>query len=417
MIRRRIDEIINFRKLERETWRLLSIGFVIAVVVNIAVWEWFAISFGLRRQILDIPPERIVRMNIRTLTRPPRIPMTVTRPAPRRQAATPQASYRREIPLPESGITTRNLPGFEGPDDTYQIADIDSIVQAVFDTDIPEELELLLALKPFVIERIFQDMSISRIPDYERNRISLRDEMLRVEDLDVGKYQALAVIDPEDSRNITGFIHIPNLIWGESLFPPREIFNTVKGLSEALKMDTGIITTIEQQVMLDSLGVKQYPFVVIAADQSFDLTLSETASLAEYLQNGGFVFAEAYGPQIQGMPPPSAASLRRMFHDALGRDLRPIENTHMIYHVLYDFDDGPPSYTDNQVSIIDGQPIYYLEGIWVGDRLAGIYSEKGYAAMWGEVSEWGAVHKLGVNLMVYSMLQQDGMTFKLVDDR
>ena len=51
----------------------------------------------------------------------------------------------------------------------------------------------------------------------------------------------------------------------------------------------------------------------------------------------------------------------------------------------------------------------YLEGIWIGGRLAVVFSNKGYTVNWNEISGNDAQLKMGVNLMVFALTQPGGI--------
>jgi hypothetical protein len=65
---------------------------------------------------------------------------------------------------------------------------------------------------------------------------------------------------------------------------------------------------------------------------------------------------------------------------------------------------------------LSGQPAESLEGVWIGDRLAAVYSEKGYGVSWSNPKSGGAFQNMGVNLVVFALTQAGGLTVRLVDD-
>ena len=74
--------------------------------------------------------------------------------------------------------------------------------------------------------------------------------------------------------------------------------------------------------------------------------------------------------------------------------LQVIPNNHPIYHTFYDFD-GPPVGSELEVpdsggqrgleNVVIAQPSYNLEGVFLGDRLVAIYSDKGYVHTWAVI--------------------------------
>ena len=56
--------------------------------------------------------------------------------------------------------------------------------------------------------------------------------------------------------------------------------------------------------------------------------------------------------------------------------------------------------------------VIFLEGIWIDDRLVAVYSDKGYAHKWKEFTNNTPQLRMGVNMVVYALTQNDGMTQK-----
>ena len=59
--------------------------------------------------------------------------------------------------------------------------------------------------------------------------------------------------------------------------------------------------------------------------------------------------------------------------------------------------------------------IPYLEGIWIKDRLAGIFSNKGYGLLWNEPEKGDAPMKMSVNMVVYALMHDGGKAEKRFD--
>ena len=180
-------------------------------------------------------------------------------------------------------------------------------------------------------------------PKEPEKRISMQEEFLDLEALDIGRYKGLVVQDPADKQNITGFVYLA-LAWGNDFKPStqRAIFELV----EAINGFTQIRAEVDDHLFLDSRAIFRAPFVYISVDQAFEPTQQEIANLGDYLRQGGFVMVEAMGELGRDAATeytPAEASLREMLKASLGRDARfkVIPNDHPIYHSFYDFDDGP----------------------------------------------------------------------------
>ncbi|MHB9030466.1 MAG: DUF4159 domain-containing protein [Candidatus Latescibacterota bacterium] len=287
---------------------------------------------------------------------------------------------------------------------------------------------------------------ISRRPD---NRVSLREEMLDLNDLDYGKYGAMAVSEGPLHSNAEGFLHIP-IVWTEQ---PR--YNVgryyiaerdgwaANGLAEAMNRFTNIRTTINPHIYLSSEGIFCLPFLFLSAETAFELTGIERANLGKYLRNGGFLFLDNVNPATEWGP--GEASLKKMLRDALGSSarLQPIPSAHSLYHCFFDFTDGPPNGSEiNGFNFRDwehlnapdyrygklSKTIHSLEGVFIGDSLVAVYSNKGYGEKWRQPFRkyqaddqviWDRFNtpqlKMGVNLVVYALTRECGMTQRVME--
>jgi hypothetical protein len=271
------------------------------------------------------------------------------------------------------------------------------------------------------------------------------------------KLKGWAIQDPSNKQNINGFIHIPT-VWGEHLKSPEPIeelsplpqrlydsnlgrvyYSNLRraniGLVEAIKKYTNFNAYSDAHLYLSSNKLIEYPFIYIATDKAFKLTKTERENFEYYLRNGGFALLESLDPQYRfycwadyGQ---AETSLKQMTRDVLKKDARfsPIPNSHPLYHCFFDFDDGPPQgtevnwvYTDtpsyemyngmNPRNITMPRIRYYLEGIFLDDKLVAIYSGKGYGQKWKDISNNEPQQKMGVNFVVYALTQKGGIAKK-----
>jgi hypothetical protein len=142
------------------------------------------------------------------------------------------------------------------------------------------------------------------------------------------------------------------------------------------------------------------------------LTKHEIENLAAYLRGGGFALVEnARATQEYS---PAEASLREMLKQALGREARfiPISNDHPLYHAFFDFD-GPPPAAEVRATRLD--PVNYLEGIFLRDRLVAVYSDKNYGNFWQREAENEPQLKMGVNLVVFALTQKGSIAQQQID--
>lgn len=243
-------------------------------------------------------------------------------------------------------------------------------------------------------------------------RIDMQAEFLDLSAIDTGKYRGMVIQDPADKRNIQGFVYL-GLAWGSILQPSRQ--RSISQLVRAINQYTRIEARVIDQMFIDSQDLFKAPFVYITTRSAFELTEHEIENLGEYLRNGGFVVADNDRPELEYGP--AEASLRDMFKQALGRDARfvPIPNDHPFYHVFFDFEDGPPPGGEELSGGNFRSSVYYLEGIFLGDRLVAVYSDKGYGAFWERESENEPHLKLGVNMVVFALTQKGSIAQQQID--
>jgi len=260
-------------------------------------------------------------------------------------------------------------------------------------------------------------------PKEPDKRISMQEEFLDLEALDIGRYKGLVIQDPSDKQNITGFVYLA-LAWANDLQPPtqRAVFELVEAINDL----TQIRAEVDNHLFLDSREIFRAPFVYIAADQAFEPTEREMANLGDYLRQGGFALVEAMvesGGRRDAVAKeytPAEASLRQMLKGALGRDarFRVLPEDHPVYHSFYDFDDGPPPKRSQKIVIFTREyrtEKPFLEGIFLGDRLVVVLSTKEYGRAWEKEFRNEPQLQIGVNMVVFAMTQQGSIAQQQID--
>ncbi|MFC1541672.1 M56 family metallopeptidase [Candidatus Latescibacterota bacterium] len=202
-------------------------------------------------------------------------------------------------------------------------------------------------------------------------------------------------------------LHIPiATVKINGLQSPRELNQGIESVSATVNeyINSNSNITVVNDVSLDSPELFKFPMLFISADGAFKLNESESENLGNYLRNGGFVFIDNGSPELEYGD--AEASLRIMLKDCLGSDARflPIPNSHPVYHCFFDFDDGPPRGAE-----IENPRDKYLEGIWLNNRLAAVYSDKGYIYKWSENGQNTPQIALGMNMVLFPILQKSGM--------
>ena len=299
------------------------------------------------------------------------------------------------------------------------------------------------------------------------DEIDLSLELMDVQALDTGRYRAMVVVDPQDRRNLKGFLYMSNvhssaIERAENSEPaesievrfyhqmPRQMVERrmLQGLADKITAKTQVHVEVRDAVRLDDPQLLQVPFVLLTVDTPFDFTDSEAANLGAYLTKGGFLFVDMVRilwPNYRDdeLDIPAVRSLIRTSFQAVGYQewkdwqFTRLELTHPLYHCFYDVDSLPRGMRDMHFVIGEYPPPTpdYLEGIMVGEQLVGVYSMRNYADFWAGIAkeslDWTLVHNainspffasaeeplvynLGVNIVVYALTREGSLARQLV---
>ncbi|HDY86506.1 MAG TPA: DUF4159 domain-containing protein [bacterium] len=393
------SDAIDMDKLERETQKLLFLGLVVAVSFHAAIGSYFMFK---RTEVKVVKPP-----TMELVIRRPRM----TKPFEFKKKRIKQREYKKKEIVqrkPTAEIRTKSI----------QQNLLGNVASYEFDTS----MDLGSGADVFIPEGIEIEMTATREPE---KQISMKEEMISLDDLDTGQFKAMIIQDPNDKQSVKGFIYIATL-WGAQLEPAYK--RAVIHLSDAVNRFTNIRSKVDKHLFVDSRKLFDTPFVFLCVDGQFELTEIEAKNFGEYLRKGGFAVLDNGNPQDEFGA--AEASLRRMLRDALGNDAKflPIPNIHPLYHCFFDFDDGPPLGSEVEFSInsfiVDRKfqnrftfykQVLYLEGITVNDRLVAIYSDKGYAKKWESTSNNEPQLKMGVNMVVFALTQEGSIAQQKMD--
>ena len=301
------------------------------------------------------------------------------------------------------------------------------------------------------------------------DEIDLSLELMDVQALDTGRHRAMVVVDPSDRRKLKGFLYMSG-IYSPSIDraeyeqgggtqgrfyyddqTPRQMVERrmLQGLADKMVAKTQVHVEVRDAVRLDDPQLLQVPFVLMTFATPFEFTEAEAANLGAYLTGGGFLFADIVRflwPNYSDadLDIPAVRALIRASFEAVGyqewKDWKftRLDITHPIYHCFYDINSLPRGMRDMHF-MVGEYPLRtpdYLEGIVVGDQLAGVYSMRGYADFFGgkgrELLDWALaenvinhssrfsaeeplVYNLGVNMAVYALTREGSLARQLVD--
>lgn len=211
------------------------------------------------------------------------------------------------------------------------------------------------------------------------------------------------IIDPSDKKKISGYLNIcyayPQRI-SKTLDTRRGLIN----LKEAMLKWTDIDTKLDKPLPLSSPDIRKMPFIYIAFDRGLELTTPEKRNIEEYLLNGGFMVVENINRSLEINL--SQSMFKKVFNGILESRARyaPIRNNHKLYHCFFDFTDGPPR--GDETNMVD---VRSLEGLFIGNRLAAIYSNKRYVNKWKQETNNDPQLRMGINMLVFAMTQKGGI--------
>lgn len=288
-----------------------------------------------------------------------------------------------------------------------------------FDYTIDADVQVNLRTGPIEVSAV----RISGTKEPEK-RIAMRQELIDLNALDTGKYKGLIIQDPTDRKKVKGFVYL-GTAWAGDLEPTFDsAAKAMPNLVDALNEQTGISAKIDAHLFVDSQELFRTPFIYITADEAFELTEREIENLGKYMRRGGFIFADNANPTAEYSQ--AEAALRKIFRDALQHDgtLEIIPNNHPIYHAFYDFD-GPPVGTELEVGargaqrggdgVVVAQTSYNLQGVFLGDRLVAIYSDKGYVHSWARNYGNEPQLRFGINAVIFALTQEGSIAQQQID--
>jgi len=394
---------INMEKLEKETQRLFYLGMLFAVSLNAATASFYMFKKTEVKVAKPATMELVIRR--------PR--MTKAFEFKKKRVAQ-RVLQKKEVQQrkPTAEIQTKSLNTTEmmGSVATFEYAN-------EMNTNVDQEV--------YVPQAINIEMTAAREPE---KQISMKEEMISLDDLDTGQYKAMVIQDPNNKQSIKGFVYIATA-WGTQLRPPDGLKRSVINLVEAVNRYTNINAKVDTHLFLDSRKIYETPFVYIITDVAFELTEVERKNFGEYLRKGGFAVVDNGTPEYEYGQ--AEASLRQMMRDALGADAKfePIPNDHPLYHCFFDFD-GPVQGAENDKMVTTAtsgdqgtsarsqamsKAVLYLEGIWIDNRLVAVYSDKGYGLRWVLMTNNEPQLKIGVNMVVFALTQAGGIAQQKMD--
>jgi len=252
--------------------------------------------------------------------------------------------------------------------------------------------------------------------------VSLSQELLGVQDLDIGRYQAVIIPDPNNKKNIKGYFNMTIIDYdvadkNEDRFP-----TAAEELMRYMRDNTHINARIEGTTLeFSDPRIMNAPFLYMTGNTAtLQISSTEKKNLGEYLRAGGFLFAEdiRHADATSGLEGRSAGvqgtPFDRQFKDLMrdplvlgseGDKWEKVPKSHPLYASFYDFPDGPP------LGGVPGGNVFDLEMLQIRGRVAVVFSDLNISYYWGDpladAKERGL--QFGINLIVFALTQSGGI--------
>ena len=311
------------------------------------------------------------------------------------------------------------------PQDISAIVDVSSVGSDLLGSVMPSSATLGTFSGAKAEELAFEDVEMIELTETAapvQEALSLRTELLNVGDLDIGRFQAILIQDPENKKNIKGFFNM-TVIDYDIADKNRDRFPTaVEELMRYMRDHTKVNARIEGTTLrLSDPQIMKAPFLYMTGwDAVVQLSDTEKENLGNYLKNGGFLFAEEIrqsdpenglngrGAGVEGTPFDRQFKALMKDPKVLGSDgskWQKVAKTHGLYYSFWDFNDGPP------MGGAPGGNVFDLEMLELRGRVAVVFSDLNVSWYWGDpfadARERGL--QFGVNMIVYALTQPGGI--------
>ena len=188
--------------------------------------------------------------------------------------------------------------------------------------------------------------------------------------------------------------------WDTDQRMPSNILNSL------IEYTTIPINTQEKIIDLSSNELFSSPFCYLSGHKLVQFNSTERTNFKQYVQNGGFIFADDCNHDIDGL---FARSFEAQMSVLFGpHALKKIPTTHPIYSSFFKFEKGPPNTAFELNGWGDDLIHDYLKAVEINGRIAVLYSNKDYGCEWDYdfrnkrfLAEDNT--KFGVNIVLYAL--------------
>lgn len=311
------------------------------------------------------------------------------------------------------------------PQDISAIADVSAVGSDLLSSVLPGT-QVLGAFSGAKAEDLaFDEVAMIELGETSapvQEALSLRHELLNVGDLDIGRYQAILIQDPDDKRAIRGFFNMTVIDYDIADKNKDRFPTAVEELMRYMRDHTEINARIEGTTLeFSDPRIMDAPLLYVTGnDAVLQISNTEKTNLGEYLKNGGFLYAEEIrqadadngldGKEAGVSGTPFDRQFKALMKDPLvlgsdGSKWQKMPKSHPLYYSFWDFPDGPP---------MGGAPsgnVFDLEMLELRGRVAVVFSDLNISWYWGDpladARERGL--QFGVNLIVFALTQPGGI--------
>ena len=177
-------------------------------------------------------------------------------------------------------------------------------------------------------------------------------------------------------------------------------------LNSLVEYTTLKVDTQEKIIPLSSDDIFNSPFCYLSGHKLVQFTKKEKENFEKYINNGGFVFVDDCNHDIDGL---FSKSFVRQMEEIFGSQaLQKIPNTHQIYNSFFEFEDGPPTTSQELNGWGDDLVHDYLKAIEINGRIGVLFSNKDYGCEWDydfRNKRWYKIDntRFGVNIVMYAL--------------
>ena len=188
--------------------------------------------------------------------------------------------------------------------------------------------------------------------------------------------------------------------WDTDQRMPSNVMNSL------IEYTTIEVDTKERVVPLSSNDLFSSPFCYLSGHKLVQFTKKERENFKKYIDNGGFIFVDDCNHDIDGL---FAKSFEKQMSAIFGpKALKKLPPRHQIYSCFFEFEDGPPTTSQELNGWGDDIVHDYLKGIEVNNRMGLIYSNKDYGCEWDydfRNKKWYRIDntKFSVNIIMYAL--------------